>query len=212
MANSYIDLSLESNNIKIKAIDNGDGTYSIGSAGTGGSVSLDAGENHVGEVGGHITIVSAEFTRAGNTTGYHANDYVSPSGGALVELPLIGRADGETGYIVGARLSTDTKSLTPRFRVHLFNASNPTLAVDGANWLEKYADKTKRVGYFDLSAMATAADTTNSDMSRAYDFTLRIPFSCGVGSRSLWYGLETLDAFTPASGEKFSLMLYADVN
>lgn len=163
--------------------------------------------------GGNLIRVSAEFTRPADTTGYSAGDIVSNSTSATTLLTLTNalRVAGGSGYIVRASLVTDKKSVTPRFRVHLFNASDPTVAADNANHKELYADASKRLGYFDLPAMTTATDAASSDMSRAIDNTLRHAVIAS-GSRNLYALLETLDAFTPASGEKFTLTLFVDCN
>lgn len=171
---------------------------------------ITAGEAHLGEVGGNTKRVTVEFTRTTGTTAYDANDAVLPATPALVELANVARVAGGSGYITEIRLSTDKKSITPRFRIHFFNAPNPTISADGANWQDKYADVAKRVGYYDMPALNTAADTTNSDMSRTMDATMRLPFVC-VGT-SLYYAIETLDAFTPANSEKFSISIYCELN
>lgn len=163
-------------------------------------------------------IITVEFTRPANTDAYTAGDVVSNSTSASTLMEFSGffrpNSDGviRGAYIIGARLTTDKKSITPRFRVHLFNASNPTRSADNAAHQEKYADISKRLGYFDLPAMSTAADTTNSDMSRAIDIGLRMFVVPASGSTSLFALLETLDGFTPASGQKFTLALAEDMN
>lgn len=180
----------------------------------GGAGSLGASENHIGAVGGGIARVSATFTRPGDTTPYTAGDIVSNSTSAttLIALAGIARVNGGSGYLVGIRLSTNLKSITPRFRIRIFNASNPTLSGDNAAFQSKYTDESKRVARFDLAAMITPIDTTNSDMSSTEDDTIRIPFVCAGGSTTLYIALETLDAFTPANGESFTLTLKADQN
>ena len=185
-------------------VTNPDGSLVGGGSGGGAS------ENHLGEVGGKTTNVIVEFTRTTGTDAYAANDTVLPATPALVEIPNVGRITGGSGYITEIRLSTNLKSITPRFRIHLFNASNPTISADNANWQDKYADVAKRVGYYDMPALNTAADASNSDMSRTMDATMRLPFIC-VGT-SLWYAIETLDAFTPSDSEKFSILLYVEQN
>lgn len=176
--------------------------------------SIAAGENHLGEVGGNMVRVSAEVTRPANTTAYTAGDVVSESESASTLLVLTNavRVNAGSGYIVSARLNTDKKSITPRFRVHLYNASDPTRSVDNLAHQDKYADSAKRLGYFDLPAMTTATDTTNSDMSRSQDNALRHPIVAAAATRTIYALLETLDAFTPASGEKFTLTLAVDSN
>lgn len=179
-----------------------------------GLVGLGTNEEHIGEVGGRINKVQVEFTRPANTTGYTANDVVSNSASAttLMEFTNAVRVSGGSAYIVRAVLTTDKKSVTPAFRVHLFNASNPTVAADNAAHKELYADASKRLGFFDFDSMATAVDATNSDMSRTQNNTLRHGIVAAAGDSSIYVMLETLTAFTPASGEKFTLTLYFDQN
>ena len=208
-------ISLNAEDIQIGAVEiknSTDDTHAVvGADGLYTEVrTIRAGENHIGEIGGKTIRSTGEFTRTTGITAYDANDAVLPAAGGLVEIANVGRIAGGSGYITEIRVSTDKKSITPRFRIHLFNASNPTISADGANWQDKYADVAKRIGYIDMPALSTPADTTNSDMSMAMDATIRLPFIC-VGT-SLWYAIETLDAFTPADSEKFSLYLHVEQN
>jgi len=183
-----------------------------GNVGITGNVTVGATENHLGEIGGRGVAVSASFTRPANTTAYAANYVVSNSTSATTLLSFsIARVNAGTGYITGARLVADQKSITPRFRVHLFNAS-PTVSADGALNKELYADESKVIGVFDLPAMTTPGDTTNSTVSRAYDYTIRIPFKCASGTTTIYAYLETLDAYTPSSGGGYTLTLLADLD
>lgn len=179
-----------------------------------------AGEAHIGSVGGQLVTVTATFTRPADTTAYAAGDAVnnSTSAPSLLTLTNAARVNGGGGYLVGVRLATNLKSITPRFRVRLFNdiySSGTTpivLSNDNAAFQSKYADEAKRVARLDLSAMITPVDTTNSDMSTSEDTTIRIPFVCQTGGRNLYATLEALDAFTPSSGESFTLTLVIDQN
>ena len=197
--------------------DNGDGTYSptvVADLVVGDTLVLAAGEAHVGEVGGHIDTVAVEFTRENNATPYTAGDVVSSSAGTpvVLEIPLALRIVGGSAYIVGCRVTFNVKSVTPRLRVHLFNASNPTIAGDNLAHKELYADAAKRLGYFDMDAMSTAADATNSDMARSINMDLRIPVMAAAATRSLWVAIETLDAVTLTAVSKVSITLSLDVN
>lgn len=176
---------------------------------------LAAGNNHVGQVGGEMgDPVSAVFVRPLNTTAYTAGDVVSNDATTTAPMSFAGmaRVNAGKGYIVGARLWTNKKSITPRFRVHVFNVNNATISGDNLPGRTLYADIGKRVCSFDLAAMSTPADTTNSDMSGATDMTLRIPFKCAAASTTLYAVLEALDAFTPDSGQSFTLVLITDQN
>lgn len=177
-------------------------------------VALPAGEAHLGEVGSKIVRVSAEFTRPPDTIQYAVGDVVSNSTSSttLLVIPNFARVVGGSGYITGIRITTDKKSITPRFRVHIFNDPAPTRSVDNVQHQEKYADESKRIAAVDLGSMITAADATNSDNSRASDWTLRIPFVAASGTRDIYVLLETLDIFTPNNGQKFTVTLKGDLN
>ena len=159
-----------------------------------------------------LVVSSVVFTRPANTTAYTANDVVSDNATTTTMQPLTGvaRYTGGSGYIVEIAVATNLKSITPRMRVHLFNTTGATLAGDNVAYKALYADVSKRVGFYDLAAMTTAADTTNSDVSTIRDYTMRIPYVC-TGT-SLYVVLETLDAFTPTSGQSFTVSIKVDQN
>jgi len=164
--------------------------------------------------GRKVSVSATEMTRPANTTAYTAGDVVSDSAIAtsLLDFVDFARVNGGTGYIVGARLVTDKKSITPRFRVHLYNASNLTVAADNAAFDSRYVDAPKRIGWFDLPAMTTGTDTTTSTESASQDMTIRLPFVAAGGMRFLYAVLEVLDAFTPCSGQTFLLSLIGEID
>ena len=73
----------------------------------------------------------------------------------MQDVANFARVSGGSGYIVGAMLHTDKKSIVPRFRVHLFNATGATVSADNAAFKDVYADISKRIGFFDLFSMIT---------------------------------------------------------
>lgn len=169
-----------------------------------------AGEAHVGSIGGNKASISVSITREANATPYTARDVISAAAATVVpamDFSTAGRVAGGSGYVVGAKLIVNVKSVVPRVRVHLFNVNTATVSGDNLPWRELYADSSKRVGYFDLLAMTTGADTTNSDMSRTVAFDFRLPYICASASRHLYAVLETLDAVTLTSGSALTLTL-----
>lgn len=164
------------------------------------------------EAGDNLVRVSVEFTRPADTTPYSIGDVVSDSASAttMQAIANAAQAAGGSGEIMGIRLSTDKKSITPRIRVHFFSTNGATLSADNAAWQDKYADISKRVAYYDMPAMTTPTDTSNSDMSRSVDMTMQIPYICAA--TSLYFVLEALDAFTPSNGEKFTLTVFLKRN
>lgn len=165
-------------------------------------------------VSGNVVRVDTEFTRPAPTTSYTANDVVNDSttSPTVITLSNAVRAVGASGYIVRVALYTDKKSITPAFRVHFFNASDPTIPVDNLPYLEKYTEIAKHLGYVDLPAMTTGKDTTNSTMSVTANSAVRLPVVAGGATRNIYAMLETLTNFAPANGQKFTLSVNIDNN
>lgn len=172
-----------------------------------------AGENHIGEVGGNLISVAVEKTRPGNTNAYIAGDVIneSTSAGTVFTFSNLARKNDGTGYITKARLMTDQKANTARYRVHLFHTA-PTAIFDNVPNTTLYADFRKKIGHFDLPAMSTSTDSTNSTGATTFDLGLRIPFKSVSGERTIFAVLETLDGFNPANAQKYHLELTADNN
>ena len=169
-----------------------------------------AGEAHVGAIGGNKATIPVSITRESNATPYTAGDVISSAAATVVpamDFTTAGRVAGGSGYVVGATLITNVKSVVPRTRVHLFNVNTATVSGDNLPWRDLYADSSKRIGYFDLPAMTTGADSTNSDMSRTAAFDFRLPYICAAASRHIYAVLETLDAVTLTSGSALTLTL-----
>jgi len=182
--------------------------------------SLIAGEAFIGHTGGQVVPISGSFARASGSVVYSIGDEICNSTTAssvvLIEFQNAARVNGGSGYVVGVKITTNVKSLTPSIRLHLYNASNPTVAGDNNLHVEKYADLAKRLGYMDMPAMTTAADTANSDMSRTTDFGGQTngihAIAATAGTRSIYGLLETLTAFTPTTLQEFTVTLLIDQN
>jgi hypothetical protein len=161
-------------------------------------------------------LTPSSLTRPADTTAYSALDTVSDSTSAptVMEFTGMARANGGTGTIVKARLVTDQSTNAARFRVHLFHTS-PTAINDNSPFTFLAADRNKRVGTIDFPAMAT--EGTGSDgasaMRPSADGAYAPPnlwYKCAAEDTKLYGILETLDAFTPASGQLFWVELGAD--
>lgn len=173
---------------------------------SGGAIAVSGGG------GSTIAVVRVEMTRPDNATAYGVGDAIAPTPTALIEFPNFAAVAGGSGYLVGFMLTTNLKSITPAIRVHVYTASDPTLNPDNDTWEDDYVDESKKaINYFDLPAMYTPVDATNSTQSTAEDQNLRIPFKCAAGSRSLWLAYETQTIFTPANLQKFIGTLKGDV-
>jgi hypothetical protein len=182
--------------------------------GADGTATDVSAANPMPVMGGLVT-VAVEMTRPANTTAYTPGDVVSDSTGGttLFDLANLVRTNGASAYITRVALYTDKKSIVPQFRVHLFNASNPTVSVDNAAMRLLYADTGKYLGSVDIPAMTTGTDTANSTMSYAANSAVRLPIIAGGATRSVYALLEVITVgFNPASGQKFTLVVTADQN
>jgi len=173
--------------------------------------SIAAGETHIGEVGGRMEPVAATLTRPADTTAYAAKDAVSDSTSAPTVLTFanLARVNAGHGYIVKWRLMTNQSTCVARFRLHLYHTA-PTAINDNTAHTLLWANRANRIGYIDFPACQT--EGTGSDAANAQVKDERISFKCASGSRAVYGLLETLDVFTPASGQVFYVELTSDQN
>jgi hypothetical protein len=173
---------------------------------------LAAGEGHIGAVGGNGDIISKEFTRPADTTAYAAKDVVSnsTSAPALIQFDNVARIASGSGYITSASIETDKKDCTARFKLWLYQDNTPTPINDNSPFLELYANNSVRLGTIEFDAMTTE-DATNSTGARTQKTNINLFFKADANKR-IWGMLETLDVFTPASGQKFNIKLRSDQN
>jgi hypothetical protein len=183
--------------VPVKAIDNGDGTYSLS------------------QTNGSLRYAEASFSRPNNATPYSISDAVNDSTSAptLMTLTDIARTIGGTGYIVKARLGTNQSTCTAQLRAYIHTVSNPTISNDNSPFVLAWANKSNRIGCITFPALAT--EGTGSDCAFANWETQGsngvVPYITG-SSKDLYINLETLSAFTPASGQAFYLEVWAEAN
>lgn len=151
------------------------------------------------------------FARPGDTTAYAANDAVANSTSAPVILTFtpVARVAAGAGFITKAKLQTDQSACVARFRLHLFNVANPTIANDNAAFALKWADRASYIGSIDFDACKT--EGTGSDTAYSINSAVRMHFTCASGDQALYGLLETLDAFTPANAQNFRIALATDL-
>jgi len=194
-----------------KVTKTGTGTGVPGSPWIEAAAATTAGEAHIGEVGGRMTAVAVTLTRPADTIAYAAKDAVSNSTSAPTVLTFadMARINAGSGYIVKARLMTNQSTNTARFRLHLYHTT-PTAINDNAAHTLLWANRVNRIGYVDLPAMQT--EGSGSDAANSQNDTIRMPFVCAAGGRSVFALVETLDIFTPANGQIFYIELTPDQN
>lgn len=168
-----------------------------------------AGENHIGEVGGNSAVVGGSFARPANTTAYASGQLVANSATAASVQPIacaVARKNAGTGVLVGARLSKSGVSLTnASFRVHLFKTSPTTTAGDG----QTFAGAVNGVAAIEIGYVDVAMDQAYADGAKGFASLTNKVFDAATGSQNIYALIEARGAYTPASGETFSLALEA---
>ena len=171
--------------------------------------------NNVIPVGGNTIVqaASSTITRPANTTAYASGQLVANSvtAGSVTNLQFstLARISGGSGVIVGAQIQKSNNSVTnAAFRLHLFNTAPTytsagdgsalsTVVVASAKGYLGYVDITTMIGFSDVAWGSGAPDNSRGS----------IPY---VATAQIIYGLlEARGAYTPVSGEVFTISLDA---
>jgi hypothetical protein len=171
---------------------------------------LPAGEIHLGEVGGRAIRVSGSFTRPSNTTQYTANTNMADSTSAPTVNTITGcaRANGGNGVILGASLIDSANQTTAgQFEAWVFDTTW-TPDNDNAAFTPTDAECANLVAIIPLTTSYVGDATSGAGGNRVYfSDSVNRGFVCGGGSTSLYWALVVRNAYTPVSGEIFTLRL-----
>lgn len=179
--------------------------------GGGGGGSLEAGEAHIGEVGGNSAVVIASFDRPADTTAYASGDIVAnnTTAGSVTVLSLAAaRANDKTGLIRRGRLTkSGTTTTNAIFRAHLYKTS-PTPA-NGDNGAFQTNNALNYIGSmdFDMTGANARAFSDGVKCIAVPSVGAEIIFDPAIGTQNIFALLEARAAYTPASGETFTLAL-----
>lgn len=185
----------------------------LGVAGTPLPTVNAPGEAHIGQVGGTTIVATGVLIRPADTAAYAVGDLIGASTAAgaanLITLPGVARIPGGTGRIIRVRVATNQAAFAGTLRVHLFKTAvapavgdNGALAGAVANYVNYYG-----------SADVTLAQGILSDGAKGFmAFSPPIAFDVPTGVSDIYALLETRTAFTPASGQRFSITAEADVD
>jgi hypothetical protein len=177
------------------------GAWNVGQSGV-----WTVGLTYNGEV---ITNPSASFSRPANTTAYASGQLVanSTTAGSVVPLSFTAARTNGGGFLVRrAIIAKSGASLTnAQFRLHLYTSS-PTIANgDGATW------STTRSGHAcDIDVTFTTAFTDGADGIGVPNVNAQIYPDCNIaanGGTTVYGLLEARAAYTPLSGETFTVIL-----
>ena len=181
---------------------------------------IQASENFIGKIGGVSITIGDETARVSDGNAYAAGDAigatVSDTGTTVLRALAVGRAAAaqNSGWLTKFRLMTDQVACTARIRVHYYTLAAPTGPIVGDNvqMTILYTNKAQRIGHIDLPAFTTSTVTGSSTAAYSQDIDTRLKFCCASGDANIYYRLETLDGFTPASGQKFYHEVTADLD
>lgn len=145
--------------------------------------------------------ISDSFARPNDTTAYAAGDAVqdSTSAPATRKFTSLLPNSGGTGYLSIAAVIRNT-SITPKLRLHLFNADPGTKANDNAAFTVATGDEAKYLGYIDLDAMNTGLACSSNRKEVV------------LSGADLFYQVQTLDAFTPTAQTNYLFKATLDSN
>ena len=185
-----------------------------GSIGNGATVGGGSSESHIGMVTGNAASSSVELTRPADTSAYAALDSIADSTSSptvVLQFTNLTRVTGGRALITKAILRTDQKTCTARFRLHLFRSA-PTAINDNSPYLKLYANNSIFLGTITFAALATEDPTnsTTADTQCVPGDGSGCPLEVSSATTDIYGLLETLDAFTPANGQKIYVRLSTD--
>lgn len=165
---------------------------------------LQAGEAHIGEVGGNSAVKTATMTRPADTVAYASGDLVanSTTAGSVVPITLaVARKNDGTVVIPRVRLKKNNTSVTnAQFRVHLYKTSPTVTNGDNGAWL---TTESNYIGYCDINM-----DRVFSDGAKGFGVPAtgnQFIIEPDTGTQNIYALLEARAAYTPTSGEIFTL-------
>lgn len=148
------------------------------------------------------TVVEDEVTRPADTAAYAANDVINnaTSSATNQSLTSVATENAGSGYMTVVLVTSETSNVAP-IRIHFYDAAPATAKNDNAAWAFVYADKSKYLGYVDLPALSGGVSTAQFKSYKAKS-----------DSRDLYYEIQTLAAFTPASASTWTVRVIPDQN
>jgi hypothetical protein len=166
-----------------------------------------AGELHIGEIGGNSAVVGGSFARLANATAYALGQLVANSATAGTVTPIacaVARKNAGTGVLTGLRLSkTGTSVINALFRVHLFKTAPTTTVADAGVFAGAVNGVTSiALGYVDVTL-----DQSYSDGAKGFVAIQAKAFDTAAGSQNIYALIEARAAYTPVSGETFTVSL-----
>lgn len=185
----------------------GSGDNNIGNVDVVTLPSIPSGTNVIGKTGYKLVKASANFTRPSDTTPYSIGDAVtnSTSAPAVFQLDL-----GALGAVAGqaieirklAVISSVKGAVLPLFNVFLsdatFTATNDNSALD-------IADATQEA---DGAWFSCDVQNFTASNARVSYINVPVPTVLAAADTKLYGTIQAANAYTPASGEKFTIIAW----
>jgi hypothetical protein len=171
-------VGLTVNNIDIGKVDQGAAgaspwlvsgtvTSNQGAAGaTAWPVSIPASDLHLGQVGGSGGPISGSFAGASGSFVSGSGTMICPTGGSPLEIPNFFRNLTEAAYVTDISIESSAAGMTNQIKMHFLNAIPTQLETNASAYVEKFADREVRQGYYTMPPM-TSAPGAGTDTSRA---------------------------------------------
>jgi hypothetical protein len=166
----------------------------------GSGTGADASNGWAAQHGSIPLFASVEVTRPANATAYTANDMV----GLTVNWEwVVSREASGSAWLFAATVATDQTTATARLEIDFYSAAITDIA-DNAEATRLYANQASYLGTVTFPPLAKkTAASTHAEAQVSQQLLLKADASSKV------YGIvRTLDAFTPASGQKVRINLY----
>lgn len=205
---------------RVKISIGGDGSASDIAGDTTNGIDVDitriaAGENFLGFVGSKQITVSSNFTRPADTTAYAAGDAVtnSTSSPSIITFNSVARANAGSGVIIGAVLIDSANQATKgQFELWLYDTSF-SADNDNAAFTPSDGETETLIGVIPFLIPYVGDATSGAGGNCVYPVgNLSIPFTCGASVDDIFGLLVVRNAYTPVSGEKFTLRLFVVQN
>lgn len=171
-------------------------------------LSIAAGENHLGSVGGTSTVVETSITRPADTTAYADGDAVTDSTSTPNDSEFSGcsRVNDGSGVILSATLIDSVNGTVPTgFDLFLFDTA-PTATNDNTAFALTDANANDCIGVISFTSASDGIDAGANNYIY-HKSGLNIPFVCSGGATKLYGLLVVRGAYTPASAEVFQMRL-----
>lgn len=153
---------------------------------------------------GVIDRIVASFSRPADTTAYASGDLVanSTTAGSVVPMTFsVGRVSGGAGMIRRVRLrKTGTSTTNAAFRLHLYRTSPTPSNGDNGAWLTNQA--ANYIAAIDITVGMAFTDGASGNGVPNVGSEINFKLASGTDIYGL---LEARGAYTPASGETFTI-------